>query len=81
MKGILRFNLDDPDDRQAFERAINVEKYIESIEDLLRMLRNHTKYGFSTPERWDKKTPIEVMEYIYESFLKILEQNGVEDIF
>lgn len=65
MKGILRFNLDDVDDKHAFDLACNAQSYQSFIFDFSQqVLRKYYKYGL--PD--ELKDGDKLLEHIHKQF-------------
>lgn len=54
MKAILEFDLNDPYEREAHKRAVNVDGLYAAIEDFDQYLRSQIKYTDQTQEVYDK---------------------------
>lgn len=45
MKTIMRFDMSDVDDREAFDRAHHGSNYLCALEDISNLIRQKTKYS------------------------------------
>lgn len=58
MKGILEFNLDEPEDRDAHRRATNADRYDVAICDIKNLLRKVRKYDYKIAEGTEVTMPL-----------------------
>jgi hypothetical protein len=75
-KGTLTFDLDDPDDRDAFNRACKADDYQIFIWDYSQeVIRPLWKHGI--PE--ELKDPDALLEHLRDKFFETLSDRGLSD--
>ena len=72
MDGILKFNLEDPHERNAFKRACSATDVYIALHSISRSLRNYRKYTELTEDQMSLLVEIE------EDFYKNLSENDVD---
>lgn len=72
-KGKLEFDLNDSDDKESFNRAVNADKAYRALYELSVFLRNERKYGptIEGPEE-------EVVIFIEDKFHEIMQDCGID---
>ena len=77
-KGILQYDLDDPDSKEEFWVACNAEAYAFALWDVEVLLREHVRRGRKNDEYSEETT--EVLDKIYERFFEIKTEYHIKDI-
>jgi len=72
MKATIKFNLDDPDDRENYARVNAAQKMWNAIGDFKRILRSETKHG-------EDEARVKFFEEVREKFYECLNDNAVPD--
>ena len=75
MEAILKFDLENPEDKAAHTRACNADKYLSALYDFKDFLRSQKKYTELSEEQRD------YLDKITDRFFEITENIDFEEVW